>query len=98
LPAVRPTSLPRDNHRPVELASCVSPTPRLLPNRIEPPHAPKGDPRHLASWFQPGRPRAGTGISTRYPSATTVGLVLGPEFPDSLRNRGHSRSTKFCVN
>jgi hypothetical protein len=33
LPTHRPTSLPRDNHRPVELPSCVSPPARLLPDR-----------------------------------------------------------------
>ena len=33
LPAHRPTPLPRDNHRPVELPSCVAPTACLLPVR-----------------------------------------------------------------
>src|SRR5436853_415840 len=31
LPAHRPTPLPRDNHRPVELPSCVTPSACLLP-------------------------------------------------------------------
>jgi hypothetical protein len=50
LPADRPTSLPRDNHRPVELASCVSPTARLLPFRAATPISPKASPGSLASW------------------------------------------------
>src|ERR1051325_10131246 len=33
LPAHRPTPLPRDNHRPVELPSCVTPSACLLPVR-----------------------------------------------------------------
>src|SRR6516165_3532703 len=31
LPTHRPTPLPRDNHRPVELPSCVTPSACLLP-------------------------------------------------------------------
>ena len=50
MPADRPTSLPRDNHRPVELASCVSPTARLLPFRAAAPLSPKASGRGLASW------------------------------------------------
>ncbi len=46
----RPTSLPRDDHRPVELASCVSPTARLLPFRIVTTLSPKASDGHLASW------------------------------------------------
>ena len=47
LPAARPTPLPRDNHRPVELPSCVPPTACLLPARAALP---------------PGRPRKGSGL------------------------------------
>ena len=35
----------------------------------------------LASGIQPGRPNTGTGISTRCPSTTPVGLALGPDSP-----------------
>ena len=49
MPPVRPTSLPRDNHRPVELASCVSPTARLLPRRTGSRLTPKGSAATLAS-------------------------------------------------
>ena len=47
----RPTSLPRDNHRPVELPSCVTPSAYLLPDRVTAPAAlPKEDSKHrLAS-------------------------------------------------
>ena len=34
MPACRPTPLPRDNHRPVELPSCVTPSACLLPDRF----------------------------------------------------------------
>src|SRR6476469_1324952 len=37
--------------------------------------------RDLASRIQHGRPYTGTGISTRYPSTTPVGLALGPDLP-----------------
>ena len=37
LPARRPTPLPRDNHRPVELPSCVTPSACLLPDRTAGP-------------------------------------------------------------
>src|SRR6476646_7585584 len=34
LPMRRPTPLPRDDHRPVELPSCVTPSACLLPVRV----------------------------------------------------------------
>src|SRR5258707_7503320 len=37
--------------------------------------------RRLASAIQHGRSHAGTGISTRCPSTTPVGLALGPDLP-----------------
>jgi hypothetical protein len=43
LPMARATPLPRDNHRPVELPSCVTPTARLLPAwAARPPALPEG--------------------------------------------------------
>lgn len=35
----------------------------------------------LAELIHQGRPHTGTGISTRYPSTTPVGLALGPDSP-----------------
>jgi len=73
LPAHRPTPLPRDNHRPVELPSCVSPPAHLLPDKIRKRPHPEGISRdHHHHRPQPGRPRTGTGISTRYPSTKPV--------------------------
>src|SRR6202049_4170927 len=50
----RPTSLPLDNHRPVELPSCVSPPARLLPDRLTPHQVPKdppqGSPLPASAW------------------------------------------------
>ena len=45
--------------------------------------APKGSPTSCAQHRQPrhGRTLAGTGISTRCPSTTPVGLALGPDSP-----------------
>src|SRR5215469_6229665 len=45
--------------------------------------SPRRDPRvtGLASRIQHGRTYAGTGISTRCPSTTPVGLALGPDLP-----------------
>src|ERR1700744_3471540 len=37
--------------------------------------------KDLASRIQHGRPYTGTGISTRCPSTTPVGLALGPDLP-----------------
>src|SRR5579863_10677267 len=78
LPAHRPTPLLRDNHRPVELASCVTPSACLLPDRAVTSRRPKALAGNLASRIQHGRFRTGTGISTRCPSTTPVGLALGP--------------------
>jgi hypothetical protein len=46
----------RDNHRPVELASCVSPPACLLPDRSGAPLSPKASAGDLASRIQHGRP------------------------------------------
>jgi hypothetical protein len=46
---------------------------------------PKGNDRSGFGWLVPlihhGRPHTGTGISTRCPSTTPVGLALGPDSP-----------------
>lgn len=46
---------------------------------------PKGSDRSGFGWLVPlihhGRPHTGTGISTRCPSTTPVGLALGPDSP-----------------
>ena len=49
LPAVSPTPLPRDNHRPVQLPSCVSPPACLPQDRFAAQLSPKASPRSLAS-------------------------------------------------
>ena len=51
LPVTRPTSLPRDNHRPVELPSCVTPPAHQPPLRSAPgtPLPKEEDTRRLAS-------------------------------------------------
>ena len=86
LPRHRATSLHQDNHRLAGLPSCV--TPSLAYYRIgshaPPTTPPEGDER--GSDGQHHRPRHGrtitsTGISTRCPSTTPVGLALGPGSP-----------------
>jgi hypothetical protein len=50
LPARRPTPLPRDNHRPVQLPSCVTPPACLLPHRsARSPVHPEGIQDHALS-------------------------------------------------
>ena len=57
LPAHRPTPLPRDNHRPVQLPSCVTPPAHLLPPRAVSPLRPKASKSDLAfpvsAWTAP---------------------------------------------
>ena len=105
----RPTSLPRGNHRPVELASCVSPTARLLPNRAEPPHAPKGDPRLLASSVSAWTAVHGYGninplsidyaCRPRLRSRLTLGGLACPRNPWSIGGRASHSSfaTHACI-
>jgi hypothetical protein len=78
--------LHQDNHRLAGLPSCV--TPSLAYYRIgshaPPTHPPEG--RRRGSDGQHHRPQHGrtvtsTGISTRCPSTTPVGLALGPGSP-----------------
>ena len=87
LPTLRPTPLPRDNHRPGWTTFLRHPIAQLLPCWIAgstTPLHPK-DPRRLHGLsiqrFTVGRFKAGTGISTRCPSTTPVGLALGPDLP-----------------
>src|ERR1700712_4237692 len=86
----RPTPLDRDYHRPARLPSCVTPVNTLAaPDRVdryavilEPVNGHSDDGfRVLALLDWLGRFFAGTGISTRCPSTTPVGLALGPDLP-----------------
>ena len=86
LPGHRATSLHQDNHRLAGLPSCV--TPSLAYYRIgshaPPTTPPEGDERGSDGQHhrpQHGRTATGTGISTRCPSTTPVGLALGPGSP-----------------
>ena len=87
LPRHRATGLHQDNHRLAGLPSCV--TPSLAYYRIgshAPPTTPSRRRRKTGSDGQHHRPRhgrtiTGTGISTRCPSTTPVGLALGPGSP-----------------
>ena len=82
-----PTRLDHDNHRVARLPSCVTPvntltsTNRALQHTQTPTQKSMGSKgfSQLASKYQYGRSFVGTGISTRYPSTTPVGLALGPD-------------------
>src|SRR3712207_1355424 len=81
----RATPLHRYYHSPVGLPSCVTPSLAYyqLGSRA-PPTAPQVDQPASGGqhhWVQHGRSFAGTGISTRCPSTTPVGLALGPDSP-----------------
>ena len=80
---------PGQFHCLARLPSCVTPVntltslarvPRRTPNNI-PEGTSKGSLGWLALPVQYGRFFAGTGISTRCPSTTPVGLALGPDLP-----------------
>ena len=86
LPGHRATSLHQDNHRLAGLPSCV--TPSLAYYRIgshaPPTTSPEGPERGSdGQHHRPGHGRTvtSTGISTRCPSTTPVGLALGPGSP-----------------
>ena len=74
LPGPRPHACPGNNRRPGPLS-----LPRhsiaglLLTGSV----GPEG--LSLASQIRPGRAQGGTGISTRCPSTTPLGLALGPD-------------------
>ena len=89
LPVHRPTALDVDYHRHAGLPSCVTPVNTLTYDRFgsRPPRPgvsrrrrwdTVGAEHHRARY---GRFFAGTGISTRCPSTTPVGLALGPDLP-----------------
>ena len=88
MPISRPTSLNGDNHRPAEATllrhTCKYANRTRIGSCNPPQHHPEGINHsfmHLAllDWF--GRFFAGTGMSTRCPSTTPVGLALGPDSP-----------------
>ncbi len=86
MPAPRPTPLHRYYHSPAGLPSCV--TPSLTYYRIgsHAPHTHHPERQQAGSDGQHHRPQHGrtvtsTGISTRCPSTTPVGLALGPGSP-----------------
>jgi hypothetical protein len=89
LPAARATRLPRHNHRPGPATFLRHPITRLLPPgfpRSPTTLIPEGTSNSRFGWLAhsglaAGRPHAGTGISTRYPSTTPHGLALGPDSP-----------------
>ena len=86
LPIVSATGLHQDNHRLAPLPSCVTPSLAYYqPRSCASPHpAPEGTPGgsgQLVQLIQHGRGYTGTGISTRCPSTTPVGLALGPDSP-----------------
>src|SRR3954452_18921536 len=67
-----------------QLPSCVTPSLDYYPPGSQPPHAvPKVPVEQVVSTcgVRQGRSHAGTGISTRYPSTTPLGLALGPDSP-----------------
>ena len=83
---VRATRLPRHNHRPGSATFLRHPIAHLPPARIPPapPPAPKSrttEPAVSAAGLGVGRSCTGTGISTRSPSTTPLGLALGPDSP-----------------
>ena len=82
---VRATRLPRHNHRPGSATFLRHPITQLLPTEVpsSPPlvRRPPAARKVSTGGVRRGRPYAGTGISTRYPSTTPLGLALGPDSP-----------------
>src|SRR6478736_5777407 len=86
LPMSLPTRLHQYYHSLAQLPSCVTPSLGYyqIRSRASPDHIPEGTQPasgRLVSLIHHGRVHTGTGISTRCPSATPVGLVLGPDSP-----------------
>src|SRR3712207_3180782 len=86
LPTSRATPLHRYYHSPGGLPSCVTPSlayyqvgSRASSHRRHKCRQRVSGGQH--HWVQHGRSFAGTGISTRCPSTTPVGLALGPDSP-----------------
>jgi hypothetical protein len=83
----RATRLPRHNHRPGPATFLRHPITRLLPPRFpRKPTTTTQRQRQKARMVSTnglivGRSHAGTGISTRCPSTTPLGLALGPDSP-----------------
>ena len=86
LPTVRPTPLPRDDHRPGWATflrhpiACLRPATPHAHGTTSPPKGAGGRERGLG-WDRHWRGSTGTGLSTRCPSTTPVGLALGPDSP-----------------
>jgi hypothetical protein len=83
---VRATRLPRHHHRPGSATSLRHPIAHLLPTRVpRSPTTPSEEGRQdrtvSTAGFGVGRSDTGTGISTRSPSTTPLGLALGPDSP-----------------
>jgi hypothetical protein len=83
---VRATRLPRHHHRPGSATFLRHPIAHLPPTRIppartRPPKRTGGGPAVSTAGFGVGRSLTGTGISTRSPSTTPLGLALGPDSP-----------------
>ena len=83
---VRATRLPRHNHRPGSATFLRHPIAHLLPTRTPPATRPPSEetptePAVSTVGFGVGRCCTGTGISTRSPSTTPLGLALGPDSP-----------------
>ena len=86
LPTHRPTRLPRLDHRPGSATFLRHPIAQLLPAGVPAARGavPEGAARVRvvsACGSRRGRSVAGTGISTRCPSTTPLGLALGPDSP-----------------
>jgi hypothetical protein len=104
-----PTPLPRDNHRPVELPSCVTPSAGLPPDRIVTPRGPKALERDLASpvsaWTVPYGYGNINPLSIDYAcrprlrSRLTLGGLACPRNPWSIGGRASHSSfaTHACI-
>ena len=109
LPVCRPTPLPRDNHRPVQLPSCVSPPACLPQDRFAAQLSPKASPRSLASPVSARTAVHGYGninplsidyaCRPRLRSRLTLGGLACPRNPWSIGGRAsHSPfATHACI-
>ena len=109
MPATRPTPLPRGNHRPVQLPSCVSPSACLPQNRFVTRIRPKASPGDLAlpvsAWTIPYGYGNINPLSIDYAcrprlrSRLTLGGLACPRNPWSIGGRAsHSPfATHACI-